>query len=80
MSDGKKEDFIEQRGVLFGVVIYVILWYILDYFMKWIFERYQIVNPLVKATMLFIVLLILIAIAYCRHYKIFPFFFLVATK
>lgn len=71
MSDTNKADFVGNRGVIFNIIVYVIAWYIIDYTFNWFFNHYDIDNDLARAGILFLLLLVLLAIAYCRHYNIF---------
>jgi hypothetical protein len=71
MGEEKKNDFIEGRGVLFNIFVYLLIWYLVDALINWIWQKYDIHNDLVKAGILFLIVVVLLAIAYCRHYNIF---------
>jgi hypothetical protein len=66
------KDFMESRGIIYYIFIYIFLWYAVDNLIHYVFERYDIENKLYKSITLFVVFLIVLALGYCRHKKCGP--------
>ena len=62
------EGFIENRGAIFAIFLSILLWYAADYFILYIFKKYDIDSDLAKAGILFLVFIFLVCIAYFRHH------------
>lgn len=64
---GEIEGFVENRGAIFAIFLSILLWYAADYFILYIFKKYDIDSDLAKSAILFLIFIVLIFIAYLRH-------------